>query len=260
MRRMHGVDEQHRLVGAGRIEKALVGFDEGLLLFRVELASDRLRLHVFEPEPMQHGDEPRAALVDDAEFPRDIGSDQVRRARQSLGDPGLQLRFLLRRQVARAAAAFEAPQTLHAVRLIGLAPASDRVVVEIQRLGDLLAAPAVVEQQQGVGPSRQALLAMPVAQQRQQFGALAWRKKTAANYPPSRIRKPSRRNTSFRPLNESGYSEIDDATPSEDQQKPSACADRQPTLPNRACASRHAAKRREGLGGLHERRRCCRRI
>src|SRR5208337_4586563 len=85
------------------------------------------------------------------------------------------------------------------VRLIGLAPASDRVVVEIERLGDLLAAPAVVKQKQGVRPSRQALLAMAVAQQRQQFSALARRKKPAANQASSRIRKPSRRKPLFAP-------------------------------------------------------------
>src|SRR5208282_6840149 len=127
------------------------------------------------------GDEPRAALVDDAELLRDIGPDRLRRARQSLADPGLQPRFLLRRQIARAAAAFEAPQALQSVRDISFAPASDRVVVEIQRLGNLLAAPALVEQQQGVGPSRQTLLGMAVAQQRHQFSALARRKKPAPN-------------------------------------------------------------------------------
>src|SRR5208337_4023984 len=83
--------------------------------------------------------------------------------------------------------------------LIGLAPASDRVVVEIERLGDLLAAPAVVKQKQGVRPSRQALLAMAVAQQRQQFSALARRKKPAANHASSRIRKPFRRKPLFAP-------------------------------------------------------------
>src|SRR5208337_4272218 len=90
--------------------------------------------------------------------------------------------------------------------LIGLAPASDRVVVEIERLGDLLAAPAVVKQKQGVRPSRQALLAMAVAQQRQQFSALARRKKPAANHASSRIRKPFRRKPLFAPSMSPGKS------------------------------------------------------
>ena len=48
MRRMHGVHEQHGLVGAKRIQKFLISFDERLLLFRIELAPDRLGLAVFE--------------------------------------------------------------------------------------------------------------------------------------------------------------------------------------------------------------------
>ena len=53
VRRMHGVPEQHGLIGTKRIQKSLVGFDEPLLLLRIELAPDRFRLAVFEPKPMQ---------------------------------------------------------------------------------------------------------------------------------------------------------------------------------------------------------------
>ncbi len=79
------------------------------------------------------------------------------------------------------------------------------LVAEIRRLRDLLAAPAAVEQQQGVGPPRRALLGMAIAKQRYPFRALARRKKAAANHASSRIRQPSRRNLFFRPLHESGY-------------------------------------------------------
>ena len=65
---MHGVHEQHGFVGAKRIQKVLVGVDERLLLFHSELAPDDFGRAVFEPEPMQQGDQPRAALRDNAKF------------------------------------------------------------------------------------------------------------------------------------------------------------------------------------------------
>jgi hypothetical protein len=64
---MHSVHEQHGLAGAKRIQQILVGFDERLLFFRIKLAPNRSRLVVFEPEPVQEGDKPRAALIDDTE-------------------------------------------------------------------------------------------------------------------------------------------------------------------------------------------------
>src|SRR5208283_79647 len=81
VRRMDGVHEPHSLVGAERNQKLLVALDEGLLPFRVELASDRLGLHGFEPKPMQHRDQPRAALINGAEFLLDIRADLARRTR-----------------------------------------------------------------------------------------------------------------------------------------------------------------------------------
>ena len=69
MRRLPGVREQHGFVGAERVEQMLVGCDERLLLLlHVELLLDRLRLDVFEAEPIQKRDPARAAFVGDAEF------------------------------------------------------------------------------------------------------------------------------------------------------------------------------------------------
>ena len=115
MGRMHGVHEQHSLVRPQRIQHVLVGFDERLLFFRVELASDRLGLVVFEPEPMQHRHQPRTALINDAEFPLDIRADVACRTRQGRSDPRLQLRFLIFRQARAGAAAVKARQSLEPV-------------------------------------------------------------------------------------------------------------------------------------------------
>ena len=53
-----GVHEQRRLVRAKRIQEAVVGRDERLLLLGVELAPDDFRLVIFEAKPMQQGDQP----------------------------------------------------------------------------------------------------------------------------------------------------------------------------------------------------------
>ena len=93
-------------------------------------------------------------------------------------------KFLLLRlgKKAGAASGFEAPQPFDASLIVGLAPASDRVVVEIKRLSGPLATPAVVKKQHGVGSSRQTLLGTAVTQKRDQLRALPGRKKTAANH------------------------------------------------------------------------------
>jgi hypothetical protein len=123
---MDGVHEPHSLVGAER--KASVALDEGLPPFRVELASDRLGLDGFEPKPMQHRDQPRAALISGAEFLLDIRADLARRTRQGRGDPALQLRFLVFRQARAGAAALKPRQPLKPVLQEQPMPAPDRFV------------------------------------------------------------------------------------------------------------------------------------
>jgi len=81
-------------------------------------------------KPVQQGDEPRAALIDDAEFAFDIRADLARRARQDFSDPGLQRLFLHLRQARGAAAAVKARQTFEPVLQEQRMPAPDAVVVE----------------------------------------------------------------------------------------------------------------------------------
>src|SRR3569833_749683 len=107
--------------------------------------------------------------------------------------------------MAGAASSLKAPKPFQPALVKGLAPSPDRIVVQIKRLRDPHADTAVVKQQNGVGSPRQALLRMPVSQQRSQIRAQAGRKKPAANHPTYRIQKPQSRKPFFRPLNESGY-------------------------------------------------------
>lgn len=172
MCRMHGVHEQNYLVGAEGIEKVLIGGNERLLLFHVEIATNRFRLAIFEPQPMQQSDQSRAALINDAELLLDKGADLTCRTWQGLGYKGDERRFLRRRQMARTAAAFEPFKTSEPGGVINLAPASDRVVVHIEGFGDPFAAPAVVQQQDGVGATRNALFRATAAQQDKKLSAL----------------------------------------------------------------------------------------
>src|SRR3974390_2290324 len=153
VRWMHRVHEQHGLVGTKRIQKILVSLDERLLLFHVELAPDRLGLAVFEPEPMQQSDEPRAALIDDAELPLDIGADLARRARQGRPPPSDKGLFLRLGEMARAAADLEALKPLEPLLVVNLAPASDCIVVEIKRPGAPSRAPLVQKEAASLPPA-----------------------------------------------------------------------------------------------------------
>jgi hypothetical protein len=58
------------------------------------------------------------------------------------------------------------------VLIVELAPGPHRVVVDIKSPGNLFAAPAVVQQQNGVGAARDAMLDAPAAHQSDQFSAL----------------------------------------------------------------------------------------
>jgi hypothetical protein len=131
---------------------------------------------------MQQGDQTGAAFVDDAEHLFDEHAHLPRRTRQGLRDVNHQFLFLRLGKKAGAASGFEAPQPFDASLIVGLAPASDRIVVEIKRLGGPLATPAVVKKQHGVGSSRQTLLGTAVTQKGDQLRALPGRKKTAANH------------------------------------------------------------------------------
>ena len=166
MGRMHGVHEQHSLVRPQRIQHVLVGFDERLLLFRVELASDRLRLVVFERDAASP--QPRTALISDAESSR---YTRRRRASNAAGcsDPRL-LRFLIFRQARAGAAAVKARQPLEPVLQEQLMPAPDGVVRRTAPRRQRCTAPAVVERDQRVRPPRQAMGRRPVLAQPDQIG------------------------------------------------------------------------------------------
>ena len=72
---MHRVHEQHGFVRTKRVPQLLVTFDERPLFFRIELAADDFRLVVFQAQPVQQGNQSRAAFVNDAKFPLDKGAD-----------------------------------------------------------------------------------------------------------------------------------------------------------------------------------------
>ena len=84
--------------------------------------------------------------------------------------------------MARTAAAFEALKTGKPGFIINFAPASDRVVVKIKGFGDFLTAPAIVQQEHGVGATRNALLRATAPQQGEKLGTLRGGKEAGANH------------------------------------------------------------------------------
>ena len=103
---------------------------------------------------MQQFDQARAAFVDDAELPSDIGADYARRARQSPDDPSLQPGFLRLAQKSGAAAKFKPRQALDARCGEQIMPLLESVVVEKKRVRDPLAIPALIQKQNRVGATR----------------------------------------------------------------------------------------------------------
>ena len=188
MGRMHGVREQHGLVVAQGIQELLITPDESFLLGFVELARNDIRLVIFEPQAMQQRDQSRTAFVNEAEFLLDKGADLARRARQRRADKDFQRVFLRGAQKARAPAHVETGQTLDPTLFKEFEPATDRVVVQQQRIGDFLTAPPVVQKHQGVGAACHARGRRPIARQCDQLVAILCAEKVASNHALSGIR------------------------------------------------------------------------
>src|SRR5215470_18680752 len=115
-------------------------------------------------------------------------TDKVRIAGQKLCDPSLQRRLLLLAQPARAAFMAKIAQPLHALLFIGSKPAPNRIIVKQQRSCHLGAAPALIQQNDRIGPSRQTVLRKPIPRQLDQRSTLVCRKKAATNH----VAKPNR--------------------------------------------------------------------
>ena len=182
MGRMHGVREQNGFVVAQGIQELFMARDESLLLLFVELARNDARLVIRETQTMQQCDQSRAAFVDEAEFLLDPGADMPRRPRQACGDPSLQAVFLRGAQKARAPAHVEAGQAFDPVLFKELAPTADRVVVKQERLGDVPAAPPVIQKHQRVCASRDPTGRRPIARQSNQLVAILFAKEAASNH------------------------------------------------------------------------------
>ena len=110
-------------------------------------------------------------------------------------------RFL---QTQGAAAALKARQTFEPILQEKPMPAPDTVVVEKPRRGDPLAAPTVVEQNESVGASRQAMRRGTVSRQRNRVGAIFRRKVASANHGLKRNPECASTQPFFRLIHESG--------------------------------------------------------
>src|ERR1700748_1621599 len=205
MGRMDRISEQHDLVIAQGIQSLVVVLDERLLLVFIELAGDDIGLVIFEIEAVQQRDQSRAAFVNEAEFLRDKGADLARRAWQRGAAKGFQRLFLSAIHTKRAAADVKTGQAIDAALLKQLVTVADRIVVQQQRGGDFLTAPAVVQQHQRVRASRQARRRRAVARQRDQIPTILRAEKAAANHAPSESSDPQKARNFARLFNESGY-------------------------------------------------------
>ena len=96
----------------------------------------------------------RVMRNDEAEFLLNPGADLARRARQRGADKAFQGVFLRGARKARAPAHVETGQTLDPTLFKEFEPATDRIVVQQQRIGHFLTAPPGVQKHQGVCAAR----------------------------------------------------------------------------------------------------------
>ena len=198
MGRMNRIDEDDGLVGAHRVEQVLVLIDEGLLSGVVKAAWHGLRLPVVEAQTMQQGDQAGTAIAL-AEAPFQEGRDLSDAAGTVGVDPIAQRAFLLAAEAAAAAFVAEALQFSNATSLEGAMPVADRIVVQQQSRRDTLAAPALVEKDDGVRPAGHAMLRKSIPRKPGQGPSVLSRQKTATNHTPARSCSPAT-STSFSAL------------------------------------------------------------
>jgi hypothetical protein len=187
MGRMHRVREDHDLVRGQGIQQVLVKIDEGALLVLVEMARDDLGLAILEAEAMQKRDQSRATAVFHAQFRRDPSADLTRRARRDRSDPRRQLLLLRFTQRTGAASGFKPHQRLSTSFGERAMPTTDRVIVQQQHPGDLLATQTIVEQNKRVGATRQSMRHRTIPRQSHQGGTFLSRQKAGANHALNRI-------------------------------------------------------------------------
>jgi hypothetical protein len=198
---MHRVHEQHGLVVAHGIQQIFVGGDLRLLRFLVQPARDHFGLAIFQPQPMQQRNHPRAAFVDEAEFLGDPRADVTRRARKRRVRPSFQGYGLLRVHQAGTAAHVEGGQAFDAALLEQSMPFADRVVVEQQNPSHFLAAHPIIQEDQGVRASGHPADPRAVTCERDQSLSILFAEKAATNHAAIRIR-PAPRCKRFLPVSQ----------------------------------------------------------
>ncbi len=138
---------------------------------------------------MQERDQSRAAFINEAEFLLDPGADLACRTRQRRAYPRRQIVFLLGGQIAGAPANIEAGEAFDPALFEELAPAADRVVVQQQCTGDLLAVPSIVQKHQAVRAPRHPARRRPVARHVQKHQAVRAPRHPARRRPVARQRR-----------------------------------------------------------------------
>ena len=146
-----------------------------------ELAGNQFGLAVVEAEPVQQRDQAGMAVLD-AIHAGDPCPDRPRAARQVRAHPLEQGGFLFATQPAMAATDVEDHQPGQAMLFIELVPGANRVVVNQQRFGDFLAAPALVQQNNRIGAPRHARFTPPVPGKSPKLPPFGIAQKATANH------------------------------------------------------------------------------
>src|ERR1700730_17225493 len=190
MGRMSCVEEQDRLIRANRVEQVLVSADVGLLFGIVEAARHGFRLAIVEAQTMHQRDQTGMAVA----HPKALlhkGPDLSGAAGMTVVDPLAQCSFLLDAKVAAATLVVEGLQSRDAASLVGPIPIAYRVVVQQQSRCDTLAAPPLVEKNDGVRPTSHPILRTSVPSKPSQGSSLISREKSAASHTPHESCSPA---------------------------------------------------------------------
>ena len=149
---MHGIGEIHGFISAQPVQQPLIHGDEfGLLLGTCD-ARKPFRLSVLIVQPGQELNAARMGVAH-AILRRDMRPDLYGRSTEAFVQPGAKLRLLSRSHAGLTALPAVGRKGVPATLTVGLVPAPNGIIVQIEKLRDLYAAFAVIKEQDGIGPA-----------------------------------------------------------------------------------------------------------
>src|SRR5690554_1566101 len=113
---------------------------------------------------------------------QNMGSDLNRRAAEATIQPVAEVSLLCRREAGLTPFPTIDRELVPAICSIGLVPTANGVVVQVEKLCDLLAGLAVIQQQDGIGPTRNTMILALATHAKLKFAPFCRREKARTDH------------------------------------------------------------------------------